>query len=203
VKFVIGLGNPGSRYVHTRHNLGWRVLDALAAELPTEEQREMCEGLAARAGCVTLFKPLTYMNESGRAVARLASDRGVGPQDMLVVLDDLNLPLGSVRLRAGGSAGGHRGLQSVIDALGTEQVPRLRLGIGPLREGMSARQFVLSPFEETELESCNRMVERAVAAVLCWLAEGVEAAMSRYNVTAGSEGDPERKTHRPGSCEEP
>jgi len=181
MRFVVGLGNPGRRYVRTRHNLGWRVVDAVASALDIQGERECWHGLAAWTDEVTLFKPLTHMNQSGRAVAKLVRETAVCLDDLLVVLDDLNLPLGTVRMRARGSAGGHRGLQSVIDWLQTDVFPRLRLGIGPATGVCSGREFVLSPFEEAELPVVDRMLGRAALAVQCWLKEGVQAAMSRYN----------------------
>ena len=180
MKFVIGLGNPGREYSDTRHNVGWWVLDQLAQDMHINAEREKWRGLAARKGEVTLFKPLTFMNDSGSAVAAVADETGAPLQDILVVLDDLNLKLGTIRTRASGSAGGHRGLQSVIDRLGTDEFPRLRLGIGPFAGGDS-RAFVLSPFDESELPIVDRMVARSLEAVWCWLREGVSAAMSRYN----------------------
>ncbi len=180
MKFVVGLGNPGREYTDTRHNVGWWVLDELADDMHLKAEREKWRGLAARKGEVTLFKPMTFMNDSGRAVAAMAEETGAPLHDILVVLDDLNLKLGTIRTRAGGSAGGHRGLQSVIDRLGTDEFPRLRLGIGPFA-GVDSRPFVLSPFSDSELPIVERMVARSLEAVWCWLREGVSAAMSRYN----------------------
>ena len=181
VKFVVGLGNPTGKYAHTRHNLGWRVLDKVARAWQFGGAKVCSGGLLTAKGSVALFKPLTYMNESGRVLAELTDDAGVSLEDLLVVLDELNLPLASLRMRAGGSAGGHRGLESVIQHLGTDQFPRLRLGIGPPPLEMSARDFVLSPFDEKELSLVERLVERAALAAECWVKEGLEAAMSRYN----------------------
>lgn len=180
MKFVVGLGNPGREYTDTRHNMGWWVLDGLAEDMHLKAEREKWRGLAASKGEVTLFKPMTFMNDSGRAVEAMAQDTGAPLRDILVVLDDLNLKLGTIRTRAGGSAGGHRGLQSVIDRLGTDEFPRLRLGIGPFA-GTDSRPFVLSPFSQSELPIVERMVARSLEAVWCWLREGVSAAMSRYN----------------------
>jgi PTH1 family peptidyl-tRNA hydrolase len=181
VKYVIGLGNPGRQYSRTRHNIGWRVLDELAASGGIEQARERWGGLVARRDELTLFKPLTFMNESGRAVAGLVEGTGAGLQDLLVLLDDLNLSFGVVRLRARGSAGGHKGLQSIIDGLGTEEFPRLRLGIGGGRADLSAREFVLSEFDAEELPLAEQMVRWSARAVRAWAREGVERAMSRYN----------------------
>ena len=192
-KLVVGLGNPGGRYADTRHNLGWRVVDELARAWRFEDEEARCGGLLLasdavpreQAQCpgisVQLFKPLTYMNDSGCAVAGLIRETSVALQDVLVVLDDLNLPLGTLRMRAGGSAGGHRGLESVTLHLGTEQFPRLRLGIGPLPAAGPGRDFVLSPFGPEELPLVERLIEQAARAAECWVKEGLEAAMSRFN----------------------
>jgi len=181
VKFVVGLGNPGREYLDTRHNLGWWVVDELAAVLGAGEESERWLGLVVRAGEVTLLKPLTYMNDSGHAVARLVADTQAAPEDVLVVVDDLSLELGTLRIRTGGSSGTHHGLESVIECIGTDAFPRLRLGIGPCAEGQEWRDFVLSPFDEGELPVVEQLVARAVEAVRCWLAEGAAAAMSRFN----------------------
>jgi PTH1 family peptidyl-tRNA hydrolase len=192
-KLVVGLGNPGRRYADTRHNLGWRVIDELARAWRLEDEKVRCGGLLLAGGAVTrkraqrpsgnvqLFKPLTYMNESGCAVADLVRECGVDLRDILVVLDDLNLPLGLLRMRAGGSAGGHRGVESVMLHLGTEEFPRLRLGIGPLPAEGPGRDFVLSPFEPEEVPLVERLIEQAARAAECWVKEGLEAAMCRYN----------------------
>ena len=181
MKFVIGLGNPGDEYAGTRHNLGWRVMDELARLRRIKDEGPRWEGLLSVKGAVALFKPLTYMNNSGDAVARLVAGSGVALENVLVVLDELNLPLGPLRMRVGGSAGGHRGLASVIQSLGTDQFPRLRLGIGPPRPDLSGRDFVLSPFDEEELPLAEKLVARAVQAVEYWMDQGPDAAMSRYN----------------------
>lgn len=181
MKLVVGLGNPGEQYALTRHNLGWWVVEDLAETLQVRNESHRCGGTLATKGEVGLFKPLTYMNESGRAVAELAGETGVALSEFLVVVDDLNLELGSLRLRTGGSAGGHRGLESIIQSLGTDEFPRLRLGIGPCPAGVTARDFVLSTFNDDELPAAEEMVKRAVQAVQCWINEGAQAAMSRYN----------------------
>jgi len=181
VKLVIGLGNPGRKYARTRHNVAWLALDDLARAWQIESEQARCGGLLARKGEVGLFKPLTYMNHSGQAAASLVAESAVSMEDLLVLVDDLSLVLGTVRMRGQGSAGGHRGLESVIDWLGTPEFPRLRLGIGPRPPEMTARQFVLSPFCEEELPLVERMIERAALAAQCWATDGLETAMSRYN----------------------
>jgi len=181
LRVIVGLGNPGPRYARTRHNAGWMVLDRLASESCEGRQEECCGGLLWRAGRVWLFKPLTYMNESGPPVAQLCRRTGLELDSLLVVVDDLNLTLGALRLRPGGSSGGHRGLESVAEALGVDRFPRLRLGIGPLPEGMDAREFVLSEFEAHERETVERMVGTSAQAARCWAREGIQAAMNLYN----------------------
>lgn len=190
MKYVVGLGNPGRRYAGTRHNLGWMVLDEMAARLGAQSEKERWGGLTAGTHEVTLLKPMTFMNRSGRSVARLVEETGAVEDDLLIVMDDLDLTFGTVRMRANGSSGGHRGLQSVIERLGSSDIARLRLGIGPCPPAMDPRDFVLSRFEEEELPVVNRMVRRAAEAALCWVEEGVQAAMSRYNgpVEAPAEG---------------
>lgn len=178
---MVGLGNPGRRYVETRHNLGWMVLDELGSRLGVRDEREKWDGLRALAGDLTLFKPLTFMNNSGEAVSRLKSDTYASDDELLVVMDDLDLAFGTVRLRPGGSSGGHRGLKSVLNRLGTQDIPRLRLGIGPCPTDMEPKEYVLSRFSEDELPVVNQMVRQAARSVLCWAEEGMETAMSRHN----------------------
>lgn len=181
MKFVVGLGNPGRKYHGTRHNLGWRVVDGLADVLGGGNARECWDGMALRCADVTLFKPLTYMNDSGRAVGRLVAESGTGLQDLLIVLDDLSLDLGILRLRPGGASAGHRGLQSVMDCLGSDEFARLRLGIGPCPEGVEWLDFVLEPFDKEQAPLVELEIQRAVEAAQCWLKDGLDAAMSRYN----------------------
>jgi len=126
VKYVVGLGNPGREYADTRHNLGWMVVDRLAERMGAERMTERPDALTAVAGALTVIKPTTFMNDSGRAVARLAAAKGAGAEDILVVVDDLNLALGALRIRRGGSSGGHRGLESVAEWLATDAWARAR-----------------------------------------------------------------------------
>lgn len=186
MKLIAGLGNPGLQYRHTRHNLGFVTADLLAEALHVAFTRTMDNADVARAHCagdsVMLVKPKAYMNNSGRAVASLAGRYGCAPEDMLVLLDDAQLPLGSIRLRPGGSAGGHNGLKSIIAWLGSQQFHRLRMGIRP--EHMTHRtlsDFVLGRFAPEEQEQVAQMTARARDAALCWLEHGIEIAMSRYN----------------------
>jgi len=188
-RLVLGLGNPGPKYADTRHNLGFRVVDALAARLGIAVDRMECNALVGGGGRiggaeVLLAKPLTYMNRSGHAARCLLERRGLEPPAVLVVYDEASLPLGRLRLRPAGSPGGHRGMESVIASLRTDQVPRLRLGIAPEGEppgGDELVDFVLEPFARAERETAAEMVERAADACLAWLEEGAEAAMNRFN----------------------
>jgi len=184
MKIVLGVGNPGPEYERTRHNIGFMVVDTLAERLGGLVFRSRFESLVAewRAGRdrAALVKPQTFVNESGRALRRAAEWFEAAPDDVLVVLDDYNLPLGAIRARRGGSPGGHRGLESVIRHLGTPDVPRLRVGIGrdPSRRD---RDFVLSPFASEERELAAAAVRRAADAVETWLREGIERCMNVYN----------------------
>lgn len=182
---VVGLGNPGPRYADTRHNLGRVAVEALARQLGTALAQTKFNarfGLAKIGPArVVLAYPLTFMNESGRAVAPLARFFKVPPARLLVVTDDLDLPLGRLRLRAEGGAGGHNGLSSVIQALGTTRFPRLRLGIGRPPAGWDPADYVLAGFGPEERIEAERAVERACAAVESVGRDGLDAAMSAHN----------------------
>jgi len=189
ISLVVGLGNVGAEYVGTRHNVGFEVLDRVARRLGasrravdqfSESALVQIEDPETGGRRVILAWPTTYMNRSGRAVEELLERLELGPESCLIVLDDFNLPLGAVRFRKRGSAGGHNGLESIIAALGTEEFPRLRLGIGPLPEGASAVDFVLSRFETGELEAVERMLAKAEEAVILALARP-EADGSQMN----------------------
>jgi PTH1 family peptidyl-tRNA hydrolase len=184
-KLIAGLGNPGAAYRNTRHNLGFDVLDAVAARLHCAFDRQKQDGLIAEAvhagQKLLLVKPQTYMNRSGDCVAALARHKAPDPADVLVVVDDVALPLGRIRLRAGGSAGGHNGLKSVIERMGTDAFPRLRMGVGDDRQGRDLADHVLSRFRPEEYQPLEAMIARGVDAVLCWATAGIERAMSEYN----------------------
>lgn len=184
LRVVVGLGNPGERYRRTRHNLGFRVVQLLANRRSAELSRLECNALVAEAGGILLALPQTYMNRSGHAVRCLAERHGFGPESVLVIYDEVALPLGRLRLRPGGSPGGHRGMESVVESLRSDAVPRLRLGCsgenGP-PPGEELVDYVLSPFRPEEEEPAAEMVERAADACEAWLEEGIETAMSRFN----------------------
>jgi PTH1 family peptidyl-tRNA hydrolase len=185
VAVVFGLGNPGPRYAHTRHNVGFRVLDRLTdrwrarREDDTEEYRWWSAEYRDRQ--VALVQPLTFMNGSGLAVAAFRERRGIEPDEMLVVADDVYLPLGTLRLRARGSSGGHRGLESIDSALGTTEYGRLRIGVGAAEDAAALREHVLEGFEGEERTEAESAIERAAEIVECWAGEGVIAAMNRFN----------------------
>jgi len=185
VKIIVGLGNPGPQYARTRHNLGFNVLDALAARLGTALDREKHQGLVAEARIggdkVMLVKPLTYMNRSGDCVARLARNNVFDPSDILIAVDDINLPLGRLRFRAGGSAGGHNGLKSLIERLGSRDFHRMRMGVGDERQGPDLAGHVLSKFRPDEREAAEELVDRAAAAAVAWAESGIDHVQREYN----------------------
>ena len=186
LRVVVGLGNPGSRYQGTRHNLGFRVVDALAARRRQALDREECAALVSEARGVLLVKPLTYMNRSGYAVRCLLERRGLTPEDMLVIYDEVRLPLGSLRLRGGGDPAGHRGMESIVRNVQTTCMPRLRLGVGAADGPPPAdtlADYVLEPFKADEIDPAEKMVGRAADAVEVWLSQGLEAAMNQFNRT--------------------
>jgi len=186
VNIVIGLGNPGSRYRDTRHNVGFMVLDRLAECLDAAFSQEKYGGLIARtvrAGApLLLVKPLTFMNNSGDCVARVVRYTEADLRDVLIVADDVNLPLGKLRLRKSGSAGGHNGLKSITERLGAEEFPRLRIGVG-LDKSPSGDlvQHVLGAFSAEEKPQRDEAVGRAAEAVLAYLDEGIARAMNAFN----------------------
>ncbi|ACX53151.1 peptidyl-tRNA hydrolase [Ammonifex degensii KC4] len=186
LKAVVGLGNPGPAYADTRHNLGFMVLDRLARQVGVSFAKEvkLCSRLAVlrlEDREVYLLKPQTYMNLSGEAVKLLVEKKELFPEEILVIYDDLDLPLGRLKLALSGSSGGHRGMGSVLESLGTTSVPRLRLGIGRPPAGLDPATYVLSPFAPEEREELDRVLERAVAAVECALQEGMAQAMNKFN----------------------
>jgi len=186
---VLGLGNPGPEYESTRHNLGFRVQDllaqrwglafALSRECGREAWTAECERSARH---VVLAKPRTYMNRSGRAAQALAAHYEASASEFLVVCDDADLELGRLRIRRGGRAGGHNGLRSLIDAFGTAEFPRIKLGVrGSGRDGTELADYVLAPFEPGEEPVAQRLVERGALAVCGVLEHGVREAMNRHN----------------------
>ena len=180
IRLIAGLGNPGREYQRTRHNVGFMVLDRLAADaqLPWDYSEKWSAGWAKSD--VILVKPATFMNRSGEAVAAIANFYKITPAEMLVVLDDLALPLGRLRLRTQGSSGGHNGLESVIEHFGTEAIPRLRVGIGAA-PSHGAVDYVLGRFFEEEKLLLDATIKRAAAAVKCAVDKGLFTAMNVFN----------------------
>jgi PTH1 family peptidyl-tRNA hydrolase len=195
IRLVAGLGNPGREYENTRHNVGFLVIDALAAKaglaLAFSNSWQTLWGKAAD-GCLFL-KPQTFMNHSGRAVRAVGNFYKVAAAEMLIVYDDLALPLGQLRLRREGSAGGQNGMRSVIESLGTSAVPRLRVGIGATG-GRSMVDHVLSPFAKSERETLDEALAFATQAVEHARQHGLEAAMNIFN--RAPDADAKRKTAR-------
>lgn len=180
---IIGLGNPGGEYALTRHNAGFMLVDRLSAEygIGLSIKGKGLRGMGRIAGEeVALLKPLTYMNRSGQAVSEFLQLHPVGPENIIVAFDDCDLPLGKIRIRGGGGSGGHNGLASVIEALGTKDIPRIRLGIGRPHDG-DVVDFVLSPFHPDEQPALEGMLGRARDAVESIITCGMAQAMNRHN----------------------
>lgn len=191
MKLVAGLGNPGSRYELTRHNAGFWVAERLAARVGVSFRRRasfLADVAEARLSSpetrVIIAKPQTYMNLSGQAVRAIADFYGLANEDIVIVFDDMDLPVGRIRVRASGSAGGHRGMASVLAHLGTTEVPRVRVGIGRPMPGLVGRDFVLSQLDGAEAKAFAATVDMAADAVETILKEGVAVAMNRYNGVA-------------------
>ena len=192
MKLIVGLGNPGSQYRGTRHNVGFEVVDELARRRGLAFESSPAEAVMARARGpgrgVMLAKPLTFMNLSGQAVGVLARYYRIAINDVLVVTDDANLPLGRLRARPGGSDGGHNGLRSVIALLGTDQVPRLRVGVGRGDQRRDLADHVLAGFEDAEREAISAAIGRAADAAELFVNEGMTPVMDHFN-QAESAGD--------------
>jgi PTH1 family peptidyl-tRNA hydrolase len=189
---VVGLGNPGPKYAGTRHNVGFMVVDLLSrrhriAVKSLQHGARVGEGEIVSEP-VALVKPLTFMNVCGRAIAPLASRHSLPPGNVVVVYDDADLPIGKIRIRARGSAGGHNGIKSIISALGSSEFPRIRIGIGR-SSGGDLVDHVLSGFRPAERAAIDRAIERAADAVECLISEGTEAAMNRFNAPEPEEGE--------------
>ena len=185
MKLIAGLGNPGRAYDGTRHNVGFDALEILARRCGAPVRRSRFQGETAqvtiRGRPTLLLWPLTWMNLSGASVLAARDFYKIDHEDILVLCDDFQLPAGSIRLRASGSGGGQNGLADVLARLGTNGVPRLRIGIGPVSPGWKTADFVLGKFSKHERESVDAALERAADAAEEWVALGIEAAMNRYN----------------------
>ncbi len=182
---VIGLGNPGREYRETRHNVGFMVLDRLAVKLDTRFTRLQSRALVARTNFagrkIILAKPQTFMNLSGQSVQGLVHFYKLSLNDLLIVHDDLDLPVGTIRIRPDGGSAGQKGMTSILERLGTEEFPRLRIGIGRPPGQMAAPDYVLQEFSNTDNSIISETLDRAVEAVLTYMVEGLDAAMNQYN----------------------
>jgi PTH1 family peptidyl-tRNA hydrolase len=181
IRLIAGLGNPGPEYAGTRHNVGFLVVDRLAEQFGSTWKRSAkWEAISAKCGEVLLLKPRSFMNRSGHPLFAVAQFYKIDPEEILVVLDDFALPLGRLRLRASGSSGGHNGLESIIVQFGTEEIPRLRIGIGAApRDG--GVDYVLSSFFDEEKLLVRSTIDRAAAAVKCAIDNGLVSAMNTFN----------------------
>lgn len=185
MKLIVGLGNPGRRYEGTRHNVGFAVLAELARRFATGRPKSRFHGETVDANLdgqsALLLSPLTYMNRCGLSVEAARSYYEIPDEDLLVICDDLNLPLGKLRFRAKGSSGGQKGLEDIVRRLGTEGFPRLRIGIGSPEEDEDWADYVLRKFSPEEAPEMEEAVCRAADAVADWAREGIEPCMNQYN----------------------
>ena len=188
IYLIAGLGNPGRQYEQTRHNAGFMALDVFAERFnPSWEKWQNDKGLLAKAelgaNTIYLLKPMTYMNLSGHAVRGVTSFYKIKPKNILIIFDDMSLPLGAVRLRAKGSAGGQNGMRHIIEQLGTQDIARLRIGIGPRPEYFEGKDFVLSKFGEEQKPLLKEALLKADAALYDFIVGGIDAAMTKANTT--------------------
>ncbi len=185
MRLIVGLGNPGPAYAETRHNVGFWVVAAVAAEAGMRFRRhgEVLRAEGRLAGQeVTLAKPQSYMNRSGPVVAALVGDLGLDLSEVIVIHDDLDLDPGRIRIKARGGHGGHQGVLSIIDALESDRFARVKIGIGRPPDGVDPADYVLAPVSARERAVLEQVVLQAVRAVECWVGEGLMAAMNRFNV---------------------
>lgn len=192
MKLIVGLGNPGIEYQFTPHNLGFLTIDRLADQCGVEVRNRHCRALTARAVIgsepVLLAKPETFMNLSGMSVRELVAEHKVQPEtDLVVIYDELDLPYGTIRIRQRGSSAGHNGMESVIDALGTQEFLRIRIGIAPERKIADGAKYVLTPFRKGQLKTIDEILETAAEAVNVIVKEGPAKAMNRFNRKAEPE----------------
>lgn len=200
MKLIVGLGNPGRQYVGTRHNIGFEAIDALARRLGWISREGAFEGLARTAfdgltldgvmpsgsnEKLLLLKPMTFMNLSGKAVAAAVNFFQLPLTELMVVLDDMALPAGRIRIRPGGSSGGHNGLDDIERLLSTSRYPRLRIGIDAPPPAVEGRDYVLGKFSPQQRQAIEPAIERAGEALTMWIDKGIEAAMSRFNADVG------------------
>lgn len=206
MKLVAGLGNPGPRYARTRHNVGYAVVDELARRCgaSVEKYARRYEALLAEVQLagqrVLLLKPQTYMNLSGRSLLAVMQFYKLAGSDLLVICDDLDLPVGRIRLRAAGSGGGQKGLENILLRLASNDIPRLRIGIGKVDKSVTS-EYVLSRFTPDERVTIDQTVAAAADAVECWLAEGIDTAMNRFNPQSGRQTRGQRRDTTGGASQ--
>lgn len=184
----VGLGNPGNSYIYTRHNVGFRVIDHIAQQESLDISKKSFDALWCRfnkeVNSIILMKPQTFMNLSGRAVRAIASFYKIPPQQIVVVCDDFSIPLGTIRLRKEGSDGGHNGLANIAQELSSKSFNRLRIGVGPLPQGASSVDFVMSKFSKTENEFLDKtIIPKSFEALMFFLDNGVDKTMNTYNAS--------------------
>ncbi|MGL6227308.1 MAG: aminoacyl-tRNA hydrolase [Thermoguttaceae bacterium] len=185
MRIIVGLGNPGEKYRKTRHNVGYLVLSELATSYATGKPKAKFHAdildVRVKGENVLLLCPTTYMNNSGKSVLEATRYYNVSPENVLVVCDDFNLPFSRLRLRSEGSSGGQKGLQDICRVLGTEQVPRLRVGIGPIPDRIDPADYVLSNFNSAEMKMLPDVLKKGADAAYCFLTDGITEAMNQYN----------------------
>jgi peptidyl-tRNA hydrolase, PTH1 family len=200
LKLIVGLGNPGADYARSRHNAGWMIADAFAAKFRIDVSKHEKEALTGTGrvggGAVIVAKPLTYMNRSGDAVKLLTNAYIESLQDLLVVYDEIDLPLGRLRIRERGSPGTHNGMRSVVESLASESFPRLRFGVrgANYAEDGRLRDYVLDDFEESELPAVTRGIERGVEALVLFARGDLRRAMNEFNRDPDDPEDPESES---------
>ncbi len=193
MKLIVGLGNPGRKYEQTRHNVGFMVASKLAALVGAGPSKVRFEGEFAEGGSgqkLAILWPQTYMNASGQSVRKAVDFYKLSPRDLLVICDDLNLPTARLRLRASGSAGGQKGLADIIRHLGTDEFPRLRIGINQPPQGWEVTDYVLGKFSNEEKDKIEATTTKAAYAAIDWADQGIGFAMNRYNASS----DPKKTT---------
>lgn len=188
MKAIIGLGNPGMKYAGTRHNIGFDAVTAIADKYNLSINNKKFKGVYADGHIagekVLLVQPQTFMNLSGECVREVADFYKLNPDEIIIICDDINLDVGRLRIRKKGSAGGHNGLKNIIAHLGTEEFPRIRVGVGEKTEGWDLADYVLARFDKDSEPVIREAIANVVGAVETWISEGIDAAMNRFNVSA-------------------
>ena len=191
MKLIVGLGNPGSDYEFTPHNLGFLTVDRLAQDLKVEVRNRQCKALTARTQIghepIVLAKPETYMNLSGLAVRELLDKLGLKPEaDLIVIQDELDFPFGTLKIQRARSSAGHNGIESLIDSLGTKDFVRIRIGVAPEHKPRDGKEYLLAPMKKAQLKAIDPVLDDAAEAVEMIVNEGESAAMQRFNRKPGS-----------------